>query len=276
MVLLCEGENMNQPDRATLKQVAYLTYLGVPNAEHLTKQEASDRINTLLETEEVKRKNWVSDRLNLHPQLYDRELAEELSNSLHNYVRSRVVGASDDLTKKKIEAVVFALTKNDGHWWQQPNHKSVFFERLRQMYPGCCDGHAPERLNNLSTIIANSDALNSIEDLKEMDNSPTPRQIMVLRFWNRMDLANRSRGEIVDWLEHFYAQDSRRKSAWQLYKLQNKDDGTQRDPSWVKIGEGENCLRDLIAWRKKAGLIFLGVVVVIVVVVIVIVCFSRS
>ncbi len=82
-----------------------------------------------------------------------------------------------------------------------------------------------------------------------------------------MDLANRSKSEIVNWLENFYAQDSRRKSAWQLYKLQNKDDGTQRDPSWVKIGEGENCLRDLIAWRKKAALIVLGIVVLIVAVV---------
>jgi hypothetical protein len=106
--------------------------------------------------------------------------------------------------------------------------------------------------------------------------SPTPRQIMILRFWNRMDLANRSKSEIVNWLENFYAQDSRRKSAWQLYKLQNKDDGTQRDPSWVKIGEGENCLRDLIAWRKKAGLILVGVGALIIAVVVVIAYFSGD
>jgi len=118
--------------------------------------------------------------------------------------------------------------------------------------------------------LTKSDASTLIEELKEGDDKPTPRQIMILRFWNRMDLANRSRSETVDWLEHFYAQDSRRKSAWQLYKLQNKDDGTQRDPAWVKIGEGENCLRDLIAWRKKAGLISLGVVALIIVLAIVI------
>ena len=80
----------------------------------------------------------------------------------------------------------------------------------------------------------------------------------------------------MSWLENFYAQDSRRKSAWQLYKLQNKDDGTQRDPSWVRIGEGENCLRDLIAWRKKAALILLGVVVLIIAVVVVIAYFSGN
>jgi len=58
--------------------------------------------------------------------------------------------------------------------------------------------------------------------------------------------------------------------------LQNKDDGTQHDPSWVKIGEGENYLRDLIAWRKKAGLVLLGVVVLIVAVVMVIVHLSGN
>jgi len=124
--------------------------------------------------------------------------------------------------------------------------------------------------------LTKSAASKLIEELKGEDDSPTPRQIMLLRFWNRMDLANRSRSEIVNWLENFYAQDSRRKSAWELYKLQNKDDGTQRDPSWVKIGEGENCLRDLIAWRKKAGLILVGVVVLIVAVVIVIARFSGN
>jgi len=124
--------------------------------------------------------------------------------------------------------------------------------------------------------LTKADASKLIEELKDGDNNPTPRQIMLLRFWNRMDLANRSRGEIVNWLENFYAQDSRRKSAWELYKLQNKDDGTQHDPSWVKIGEGENYLRDLIAWRKKAGLVLLGVVVLIVAVVMVIVHLSGN
>jgi hypothetical protein len=124
-------------------------------------------------------------------------------------------------------------------------------------------------------ILTKSHASKLIGELKEGDNSPTPRQIMVLRFWNRLDLANRSRNDVSNWLDNFYAQDSRRKSAWNLYKLQNKDDGTQRDPSWVKIGEGENCLRDLIAWRKKAGLIFLVAVVSILIVVFLIAEFSK-
>lgn len=129
---------------------------------------------------------------------------------------------------------------------------------------------------NPPSLLTKTHASKLIAELKEGDDNPTPRQIMLLRFWNRMDLANRSRGDVANWLENFYAQDSRRKSAWELYKLQNKDDGTQHDPSWVKIGEGEKCLRDLIAWRKKASLIFLGVAVLIIAVVIVIAHFSRN
>jgi len=83
-----------------------------------------------------------------------------------------------------------------------------------------------------------------------------------------MDLANRSRSEMWKLAENFYAQDSRRKSAWELTSLQNKDDGTQRDPSWVKIGEGEKLSARFCSLRKKAGLILVGVVVLIVAVVI--------
>ncbi|TAL06632.1 MAG: zinc ribbon domain-containing protein [Verrucomicrobia bacterium] len=106
--------------------------------------------------------------------------------------------------------------------------------------------------------------------LRSGEGQPTPRQIMVLRFWNRLDLAEKSKGEIEQWLDQFYRQDGRRKGAWALYKYRNKDDGTQRDPSWVAIGEGEKCLQEIAATRRMVGLIFLGVVGVVVIVVVLI------
>jgi hypothetical protein len=268
---------------ATPKQVAYLTYMGVTNAAHLTKKQASDLIDAnsfsdgatsiaAFERIQARQTQWHEERLKLYPDLYAFELqeflGEDLPASLHGYVRKRIVGASETLTKAKIRRVIETLTGENSCWWHQSNHPELFFERLRQMYPGCCDGHPTPALN----IAESSPHVEQVFN----HSDPTQRQIMLLRFWNRMDLANRSRGEIVNWLENFYAQDSRRKSAWELYKLQNKDDGTQHDPSWVKIGEGENCLRDLIAWRKKAGFILLGVAVLIVAVVIVIVHLSGN
>jgi hypothetical protein len=71
---------------------------------------------------------------------------------------------------------------------------------------------------------------------------PSPRQIMVLRFWNRMDLEQSSKWEIEQWQNQFYAEDPRRKVAWEAFKLEIGDDGSQHDPSCVPVGAGENYL----------------------------------
>jgi hypothetical protein len=71
---------------------------------------------------------------------------------------------------------------------------------------------------------------------------PSPRQIMVLRFWNRMDLEQSSKWEIEQWQNQFYAEDPRRKAAWEAFKLEIGDDGSQHDPSCVPIGAGESYL----------------------------------
>ena len=71
---------------------------------------------------------------------------------------------------------------------------------------------------------------------------PTPRQIMVLRFWNRLDLAQSSKHQIEEWLTQFYDEDPRRKAAWEIFKVEIADDGSQHDPSIVPIGAGQNYL----------------------------------
>lgn len=62
------------------------------------------------------------------------------------------------------------------------------------------------------------------------------RQIMFLRFWNRLDLAEKSRREISEWMDAFVREDQARWLAWDLFKSDYKDDGSQRDPSFVPIG----------------------------------------
>jgi len=71
---------------------------------------------------------------------------------------------------------------------------------------------------------------------------PTPRQMMILRFWNRMDLARLSKEEVAEWLEQFYNEEPRRKEAWELFKIDSGDDGSQHDPSSVPLGAGESYL----------------------------------
>jgi len=146
---------------ASPKQVAYLTYMGVANTAQLTKKEASDLIDSnpfleganslaAIERIQTRQSRWHEERLKLYPELYAYELKEflheDLPNSLHGYVRRRIVGASELLTKAKIRRVVETLTSEDAHWWHPSNHQEIFFERLRQMYPGCCDGRTTDQL----------------------------------------------------------------------------------------------------------------------------------
>jgi hypothetical protein len=126
--------------------------------------------------------------------------------------------------------------------------------------------------------LTKSAASTLIQELVGYGTRPTPRQIMILRFWNRMDLATGTKNEIAEWQQHFYAENPMRKDAWELYKKQNNDDGTQRDPSWVKIGEGENYLLEVRARYIKSGKIILAVMafVLIAVMVAVIIYFSEN
>lgn len=97
--------------------------------------------------------------------------------------------------------------------------------------------------------LSKADASSLIEELhakrreaSAKNQPPSSRQIMVLRFWNRLDLAQSSKWEVEQWLDQFYAEDPRRKEAWTEFKLENGDDGSQRDPSWVTIGLGDSYL----------------------------------
>jgi putative phage-type endonuclease len=146
-------DDVNHPERrehATPKQVAYLKFMGVFNADQLSKMEASemietnsffDRAKSLNELERLRsnQARWHKERLILYPNLYADELKESLAKSLHTYVRSQIVGAAERLTTSKIMRVVSALNAENAHWSLQPNHQAVFFERLKQVYPGCCE-----------------------------------------------------------------------------------------------------------------------------------------
>jgi hypothetical protein len=80
-----------------------------------------------------------------------------------------------------------------------------------------------------------------ISQLKQ--NPPaSPRQIMFLRFWGRVDLIKLSRDEISAWMTDFIDEDERRRNAWNRYKRDIGDDGTQRNPEIIPIGIGSKYL----------------------------------
>jgi len=89
--------------------------------------------------------------------------------------------------------------------------------------------------------ITHADAAGMIKQLLARQQ-PTPRQMMVLRFWNKTDLMQSTKDEVAAWLGQFYNEDPRRKEAWEIFKQENEEDGSQHDPSSVPIGVGESYL----------------------------------
>lgn len=70
------------------------------------------------------------------------------------------------------------------------------------------------------------------------------RQMMVLRFWNNVAIANRGRRAVSDWMDQWYSEDPDRIAAWELWKEAHGDCGRQVDPACVPLGAG-------FEWIKK-------------------------
>jgi hypothetical protein len=78
------------------------------------------------------------------------------------------------------------------------------------------------------------------ELITAVNQRPSNRQLMFLRFWGRMDIAALSRHEISEWMDAFITADQSRMELWNEYKQVIHDDGSQRDPSCVPIGAHAN------------------------------------
>jgi hypothetical protein len=79
------------------------------------------------------------------------------------------------------------------------------------------------------------------------------RQMMVLRFWDRVDIAKGGRGAVSDWMDSWYAQDPRHLDAWTKWKIDNGDQGKQDDPAKVPIGAGYQILAKMAPAPKAAA-----------------------
>jgi hypothetical protein len=146
---------MSRP--ATPKQIAYLSYMGVRNAQSLTFEQAGEAFHKLDVARDEGRNEqlsergsaWITERFVLYPDLYASEikkmLDDELPEVLHTYVRGQMVGASEKLTKPKIKKVIESLLGESAQWWQSKNMKEIFYRRLSELYPGCVDGRVPEK-----------------------------------------------------------------------------------------------------------------------------------
>jgi hypothetical protein len=79
------------------------------------------------------------------------------------------------------------------------------------------------------------DASELIDQLLER-RPATPRQVMLLRFFNRMDLAHACKDEVSMWIDECFVADERHERAWDRFKRATNHDPRGRDPAVVPIG----------------------------------------
>lgn len=100
---------------------------------------------------------------------------------------------------------------------------------------------------------------------------PSNRQMMVLRFWDQVKVADGGRQAVSDWMDDLYAKQPECRAAWEDWKIDSGDVGDQCDPSVVPLGLGHQYLdrRRTARMRPKAppdhmGTIVVGVVLLVV------------
>jgi hypothetical protein len=83
--------------------------------------------------------------------------------------------------------------------------------------------------------MSKGDASDLIEQLLER-RPPTPRQVMLLRFFNRMDLLSATKEQVSVWIDDLYSSKPECERAWDRFKLQKGIDPFVTDPDCVPIG----------------------------------------
>lgn len=67
----------------------------------------------------------------------------------------------------------------------------------------------------------------------------TNRQMMILRFWNKQDLAEKGRDGVAEWLDGWYAEDADRLTAWTLWKEEHTDVARGDPPERIPVDLGQ-------------------------------------
>lgn len=79
------------------------------------------------------------------------------------------------------------------------------------------------------------EASSLIDELLE-NRPPSPRQVMVLRFFDRLELCSSTKEEVSLWLDDFFFENEHYERAWHRFKVETKHSRNQRNPEVVPIG----------------------------------------
>jgi len=180
-------------------------------------------------------------------QAIEAQIREELpkgkaTDSQLNYIRGLGGNASPDLTVSEAHCLIDQLLEKSPKPTELPaTEKQIEFIRALVLELG---GNPPLKfdLTKAEAQIGIEELLKRRHALQASQQHPTPRQLMALRFWKRSDLTRKSKLDVEQWMDGFYAEDSQRKAAWEMFKNEIGDDGTFSNPEIVPIGAGEQYL----------------------------------
>lgn len=106
---------------------------------------------------------------------------------------------------------------------------------------------------SLHECATKQDASDRIEQLLHSNGSISPRQQMVLRFWNITPEPHWGKAQVSVWMDQFYESDSDHQLAWELFKEESGDTGSSRDPERVPVGIGQKYLLKVRSGAVRAS-----------------------
>lgn len=77
-----------------------------------------------------------------------------------------------------------------------------------------------------------SDLIDSLLDCR----GTTPRQVMILRFFNQLDLVSAGKDRVSEWIDTLFSENTAYELAWDRFKRETNHDPRGQDPSVVPIG----------------------------------------
>lgn len=173
-------------------------------------------------------------------------------------------GKVDDIEKYNLMNSLCRVLPKEERDKITPNIQYTF-EQIKDLATDRQKQYIKDLGGNWTSDMTKEEASNLIENL--IEKRPTNRQIMVLRFWNRLDLMDAGIDGVSEWLDEFYGEDIRRREAWELWKQENNDDGgkTHERINTVLVGIGYEYLNRIpTISRSKKKINFLMLIFIVV------------
>lgn len=135
------------------------------------------------------------------------------------------------LPKEERDAAADHRARREGRDFLRPSKGMLQFMRALQLA-------TPDDLSH-------ADCALQLKNLLDGREEPSNRQVMVLRFWDRTDLAGSGKCGVSAWMTELYGRAEGHREAWELWKSDSGDDGRQGDPNRVPIGAGFDYLKKI-------------------------------